>query len=89
MKNYADEENPNCQTRKDKESAVQVCKHLAIKDFRIFDFRQEYHQKIIQYIYDTYQKGLTPNPDVLCNNEIKFKLFLEKALSIGCDFVAT
>ncbi len=89
MKNYADESNPNCHTREDRDMAIKVAQHLGIKTFVIFDFREEYDQKIIQYIYDGYLAGLTPNPDVLCNSEIKFKLFLEKAMELGCDFVAT
>lgn len=89
MKNYADESNPNCHTRQDRDMAIKVAQHLGIKTFVIFDFREEYDQKIIQYIYDGYLAGLTPNPDVLCNSEIKFKLFLEKAIELGCDFVAT
>lgn len=89
MKNYADEDNPNCHTKKDRDEAIKVAKHLWIKDFRIFDFREEYDKKIIQYIYDTYKAWLTPNPDILCNSEIKFKLFLEKAIKLWCNYVAT
>lgn len=89
MKNYADEDNPDCHTKQDRDEAIKVAKHLGIKDFRIFDFREIYDQKIIQYIYNTYQQGLTPNPDVLCNSEIKFKLFLDKALELWCGYVAT
>ncbi len=89
MKNYADEANPNCHTREDRNTALKVSQQLGIKTFIIFDFREEYHQRIIQYIYDWYQQWLTPNPDVLCNSEVKFKLFLDKAMELGCDYVAT
>jgi len=89
MKNYADEANVNCHTRQDRDMALKVAKHLWIKTFIIFDFREEYHQRIIQYIYDGYEKWLTPNPDVLCNSEVKFKLFLDHAKDLNCDYVAT
>ena len=69
--------------------AIKVAQHLGIKTFIIFDFREEYRQKIIQYIYDSYEKGITPNPDVLCNSLVKFDLFLEQARSLGCDYIAT
>ncbi|USN54244.1 MAG: hypothetical protein H6765_06800 [Candidatus Peribacteria bacterium] len=82
MKNYADESNPNCHTREDRNMAIKVAQHLGIKTFVIFDFREEYDEKIIQYIYAGYQAGATPNPDVLCNSEIKFQLFLQKALDL-------
>lgn len=79
MKNYADESNPSCHTREDRDMALKVAAHLGIKTFVIFDFREEYNQRIIQYIYDGYQKGLTPNPDVLCNSLVKFDLFAAEA----------
>jgi len=82
MKNYADEENEHCHTRDDRDMALKVAKHLGIQTFIIFDFRSQYHERIIQYIYDGYEQGLTPNPDVLCNSEIKFKLFLEEGLKL-------
>ncbi len=89
MKNYTDEQNPNCHTRQDRDMALKVAQHLGISTFIIFDFRKEYHEKIIQYIYDWYEQWFTPNPDVLCNSEIKFKLFLEEAITLWCDWVAT
>jgi tRNA-specific 2-thiouridylase len=72
MKNYTDESNPNCHTREDRDMAIKVAQHLGIKTFVITDFRQEYQQQIIDYIIHTYEAGLTPNPDVFCNNLIKF-----------------
>ncbi len=89
MKNYANEENPHCHTREDRDMAIKVARHLGIQNFTIFDFRKQYDEKIIQYIYDTYKEGRTPNPDVLCNSEIKFKLFLEEGIKMWCDYVAT
>ena len=55
----------------------------------IFDFRTSYQERIIDYIYDTYERGLTPNPDVLCNNLIKFDLFAAEAKKRGFDGIAT
>lgn len=89
MKNYADESNPNCHTREDRDIAMKVAQHLGIKTFVIFDFRKEYEEHIIRYIYEGYQQGITPNPDVLCNTMVKFDLFLEAGLHLGCDAVAT
>ena len=89
MKNYTDPSNPSCQTRQDRDSALQVAEYLGIRTFVIFDFRQQYHQSIIDYIINSYQSGLTPNPDILCNSQIKFKLFLDHALRLGCDYIAT
>jgi tRNA-specific 2-thiouridylase len=88
MKNYVDEENPNCSTYKDANEAIKVAKFLWI-DILSFDLRQEYEDKIIKYIYDWYQKGITPNPDILCNTLIKFDVFLDKALEAGFDWIAT
>ena len=89
MKNYSEPENPHCTTRIDRDMAIKVAEHLGIKTFIIFDFRQEYQERIIDYIYDGYQQWLTPNPDVFCNNLIKFDLFLEQAKKLWCDYVAT
>ena len=88
MKNYVDEENPNCSTYKDANEAVKVAEFLWI-DILSFDLRQEYEDKIIKYIYDWYQKGITPNPDILCNTLIKFDVFLDKALEAWFDWIAT
>jgi tRNA U34 2-thiouridine synthase MnmA/TrmU len=54
MKNYADESNPSCHTREDRDMAIKVANHLGIKTFIIFDFRDEYNKKIIDYIYQGY-----------------------------------
>lgn len=89
MKNYSEPDNPHCTTRIDRDMAIKVAEHLGIKTFIIFDFRKEYQERIIDYIYDGYKKWLTPNPDVFCNNLIKFDLFLEQAIKLWCDYVAT
>ena len=89
MKNYADESNPDCHTRQDRDMALKVSQYLGIQTFIIFDFRKQYHEYIISYIYDTYKQWLTPNPDILCNTLVKFKLFLDEWIKLGCDYVAT
>lgn len=89
MKNYSEPDNPHCTTRIDRDMSIKVAEHLGIKTFIVFDFREQYQERIIDYIYEGYQKWLTPNPDVFCNNLIKFDLFLEQALSLWCDYIAT
>lgn len=72
----------------DAEDARRVAGQLEIP-FYTWDFEDEYKKRVVEYMIDGYRKGLTPNPDVMCNREIKFGLFLEKALSMGADYVAT
>lgn len=72
----------------DQEDMRNVCIKLKIP-FYTFDFEKEYKEKVIEYFYKSYKKGITPNPDIMCNKEIKFKLFLNKCLSLGADFIAT
>lgn len=88
MKNYVDEENPHCSTYKDASEAIKVAEFLWI-EILSFDLRQEYEDKIIKYIYDWYQRWVTPNPDILCNTLIKFDVFLDKALQAWFDWIAT
>lgn len=88
MLNYLDENNPNCSTKNDLESFYEVCKFLDIP-YEVLDFRKEYEEKILHYIYQWYLAGITPNPDILCNTEVKFKLFLNEVLSMGYDAIAT
>ncbi len=57
--------------------------------FYVFDFEEEYKKSVVDYMVYGYASGITPNPDVMCNKEIKFGLFLEKALKLGADFIAT
>ncbi len=77
----------NCQ-EKDAEDARRVAEHLEIP-FYVWDFEKEYKEKVVDYMIDGYRKGLTPNPDVMCNKEIKFGLFFERAMKFGADYVAT
>ena len=87
MKNYV-APSGNCTTYQDAEEAIKVAKFLWIEIIS-FDLQQEYDEKILQYIYEWYQKWITPNPDVLCNTLIKFDVFLNKALELGFDYIAT
>ena len=87
MKNYVSEKG-NCTTYKDAQEAIKVAKHLWI-EIRSYDLQQEYKEKIIDYIFAGYEKGITPNPDVLCNSLIKFDVFMKKALEEGFDGIAT
>src|ERR1700722_10343284 len=73
---------------RDAEDARRVAEHIGIP-FYVWDFEEEYKQRVVEYMIDGYRAGITPNPDVMCNKEIKFGLFLEKALAAGADFVAT
>lgn len=90
MKNFSEKVNikGDCPWKEDRLMAYRVASYLKIP-IQTFNFEKQYHDKIVSYIFDSYQNGLTPNPDVLCNNEIKFKLFLDKALKLGFDKIAT
>jgi len=77
-----------CGWERDEEDARQVASKLAIP-FYSWDFTKEYREKVINYFLDGYKKGITPNPDIECNREIKFGMFLERALKMGADFVST
>jgi len=68
--------------------ARRVAAYLEIP-FYVFDFEKEYKKKVVKYMVEGYRQGITPNPDVMCNKEIKFGLFLKKALVMGADYVAT
>lgn len=76
-----------CPQEKDYQDAVKVAEKLGIKLYRI-DFIQEYWDSVFEYFLSEYRKNRTPNPDVLCNKEIKFKAFLRKAVGFGADYIA-
>lgn len=76
-----------CPTREDIEVARGVAEYLDIPFFT-FDYREAYEKRIIEHIYSGYERGITPNPDVLCNNLIKFDLFAEEAREFGYDKIA-
>jgi tRNA-uridine 2-sulfurtransferase len=89
MKNWTqDLPGMRCPWADDLADAKRVAVHLGI-DFKVFDFEKEYKQKVVDYMIHEYTLGRTPNPDIMCNQEIKFKLFLETALEDGAEYVAT
>ena len=75
-------------SEKDAEDARRVAEHIKIP-FYVWDFEEDYKKRVVKYMVDGYRRGITPNPDVMCNKEIKFGLFFEKALAAGADYVAT
>ena len=77
-----------CPWAEDLADAKRVAVSLDI-DFKVFDFEDEYRHKVVQYMIDEYTLGRTPNPDIMCNQEVKFKLFLEAAKEDGADLIAT
>lgn len=77
-----------CPWKDDFLDAKRVAVQLGI-DFQVYDFERQYFDKVVKYMLGGFKAGFTPNPDIMCNQEIKFKLFLETALENGADFVAT
>ncbi|MBI4993906.1 tRNA-specific 2-thiouridylase [Candidatus Wolfebacteria bacterium] len=75
-------------SERDAEDARRVAEKLKIP-FYVWDFENAYKKKVVEYMVKGYKKGITPNPDVMCNREIKFGLFLDKAFKMGADYVAT
>lgn len=89
MKNWDDtNDNGFCSATEDYEDVERVCQQLDIPYYAV-NFEKEYWDKVFTYFLDEYKAGRTPNPDVMCNKEIKFKAFLNHAVSLGADFVAT
>ncbi|MGC1243263.1 MAG: tRNA 2-thiouridine(34) synthase MnmA [Chryseosolibacter sp.] len=91
MKNWHDDSvtiSNECPWLDDSNDAMIVAQHLGIP-FQAIDLSEEYKARIVDYMFAEYQAGRTPNPDVLCNREIKFDVFLKNALKLGADFVAT
>ena len=77
-----------CPWKQDYQDAKRVAVQLGIP-FKLYDFETQYRQKVVDYMIDEYKAGRTPNPDIMCNQEIKFKLFLQTALEDGADLIAT
>jgi tRNA-specific 2-thiouridylase len=77
-----------CPWKEDYQDAKRVAVKLGIR-FEMFDFEKEYYDKVVGYMLDGFKSGITPNPDIMCNQEIKFKLFYETAKEKGADFIAT
>lgn len=89
MKNWDEtDENGFCTAEEDFKDAVEVCNELDIPYYSI-NFEEEYYNNVFKYFLDEYKKGRTPNPDIMCNKEIKFKAFLNFAKELGADFLAT
>ncbi len=89
MRNWDDPDDPgHCPVEHDREAAEAVADHLGIK-LHLVDFTAEYWQRVFERFLAEYAAGRTPNPDILCNREIKFRLFLDHARSLGADVVAT
>jgi tRNA-uridine 2-sulfurtransferase len=82
--------NPNfeCTWRSDRQDAARVAAKLGIP-FKVLDYSREYYEKVVSYLISEYKAGRTPNPDVMCNKEIKFGLFYNWALERGADYIAT
>ncbi len=77
-----------CPWKEDYQDAKRVAVKLGIP-FEMWDFETEYFEKVVQYMLDGFKSGITPNPDIMCNQEIKFKLFYETAREKGADYIAT
>ena len=91
MKNWHDDSvtiSNDCPWLEDSNDALLVAEKLGIP-FQTVDLSEQYKEKIVDYMFNEYEKGRTPNPDVLCNREIKFDVFMKIALSLGADYVAT
>ena len=91
MKNWHDESvtiSAECPWLEDSNDALIVAEKLGIP-FQTVDLSEQYKARIVDYMFEEYKNGRTPNPDVLCNREIKFDVFLDIALSLGADYVAT
>ena len=83
-----EEDSESCTAEQDYEDVKRVCNAIGIPYFSV-NYAKEYYDRVFTYFLDEYKKGRTPNPDVLCNREIKFGPFLEFARSLGADYIAT
>jgi tRNA-specific 2-thiouridylase len=91
MRNWVDDSviiSEECPWIDDANDALDVAEMLGVP-FQVIDFSKEYKERIVDYMFAEYSAGRTPNPDVLCNREVKFDIFLKKALTLGADYVAT
>lgn len=91
MRNWHDESvtiSDDCPWIDDSNDALVIANQLGIP-FQVIDLSEDYKERIVNYMFNEYANGRTPNPDVLCNREIKFDVFLKAALDLGADFVAT
>jgi len=89
MKNWEDDDDSEyCSTRQDLLDAVSAADNIGIP-IEVVNFSKEYKERVFSYFLDEYKAGRTPNPDILCNSEIKFKAFLDHAVELGADTIAT
>ncbi|RSK29389.1 tRNA 2-thiouridine(34) synthase MnmA [Bacillus sp. HMF5848] len=89
MKNWDDtDENGVCTATEDYEDVIRVCNQIGIPYYAV-NFEKQYWDKVFTYFLEEYKAGRTPNPDVMCNKEIKFKAFLDHAMQLGADYLAT
>lgn len=88
MKNWEEKEEGLCTAAKDYEDVAAVCSMLEIPYYAV-NFSQHYLDQVFSHFLAEYKAGYTPNPDILCNREVKFKLLLDKALQLGADYLAT
>ena len=91
MRNWHDESvtlSDDCPWIDDSNDALLIAQQLGIP-FQVIDLSKEYKERIVDYMFNEYEAGRTPNPDVLCNREIKFDVFLKAAMELGADYVAT
>jgi len=89
MKNWEeDDDTTHCSAAQDVKDARSICETLGI-ELHTVNFSAEYWEHVFQHFLEEYEAGRTPNPDILCNKEIKFKAFLDHAMNLGADFIAT
>lgn len=91
MKNWTGDEfgiQADCPWEEDQAAAESVAKHLNIP-FRSYNFEKEYREQVVEYFFNEFEAGRTPNPDVMCNTKIKFDVFLKRAITDGADMIAT
>lgn len=88
MKNWEEQKDTYCSSAKDLMDAHRACAHLKIK-LHVVDFVKEYWEHVFTYFLSELKKGVTPNPDILCNTKIKFNYFLQHAKKLKADFIAT
>ncbi len=91
MRNWVDDSviiSEECPWVEDSNDALSVAEKLGIP-FHVIDLSEQYKERIVDYMFDEYEKGRTPNPDILCNREVKFDIFLKAAMKLKADFVAT
>ena len=91
MRNWVDDSviiSDECPWVEDSNDALAVAEKLGIP-FHVIDLSAQYKERIVDYMFREYEKGRTPNPDILCNREVKFDIFLNAALKLKADYVAT